>query len=80
MCVLRLDLRCLTTDEQLAAFREELRNSDGDLEKWLRTKLDATAVEPTLLSDLAAAFPPEAPSDGFALLCAMAMGEGAVRP
>ena len=80
LCVLRLGLRCLTTDEQLASFRDELRNSDGDLEKWLRTKLDATAVEPTLLSDLAAAFPPEAPSDGFALLCAMLRADPARRP
>ena len=80
ICVLRLALRALRSDEALASFRLELAQCDGELDAWVRTRLAATAVEPTLVADLAAAFPSEAPSDGFALLCAMLRASPAKRP
>lgn len=80
VCVVRLALRCVTDDAQMAAFRKELCQCDGDLGQWVRTRLAATAVEPTLVQDLAAAFPQDVSSDGFALLSAMLRPDPAARP
>ena len=80
MCVLRIALRRLGSDEGVTAFRTELAQCGGHLDEWVRNRLADTAIEPTLLDDLTSAFPSESPVDGFALLAAMLRPDPAARP